>query len=160
MALHRAPRTRLTSNASVGEFFSGPKRNIFGTPVFGAHFDPQSREVPPALVFIVSFLESKVLQTPGLLTTVTKYDEVLLYTVKMESGEIQDHSDIQNQFAMMEVLKIYLRELPEPLLTYELYDPLMAVNEALADASGMLLARRPPRASLIANSQISRSLST
>lgn len=137
MAIHlRAPKARLLNNASVGEFFSEPRRNIFGSPVFGAPLDPASKEVPPALVFIVSYIESKVLTVPGMLQSPPKWDEVLQYTGKMELGEITDHSEIQNPRVAMEILKIYLKDLPEPLLTYELYEPLMAINEVIADASG------------------------
>lgn len=137
---HRAPRTRLASKANVGQIFAEPKKpNVLGSPVFGAPLDPKSREVPPALVFIVSFIESKVRTVPGMLVTPPKYDEVLQYSGRMELGEISDHNDILNPFVVMEILKVYLKDLPEPVFTYQLYDPLMAINEALADASGAYL---------------------
>jgi hypothetical protein len=63
---------------------------------------------------------------------------VEMETVKarLERGEPLDIASFSSPHIAAELLKSYLRGLPEPLIPYSLYDPMIALFEYLAGSEG------------------------
>ena len=104
--------------------------------------------VPPAIKQCIDYLSSpKILSTKDLFQS-TSYNintshQVMDALKKDVSVDLEDYKD---PFMVAAILKQLFREMPEPLLTYELYDDIVAFNNLrhkLAAAKVLILYRLP-----------------
>eukprot|EP00026_Physarum_polycephalum_P004986 Phypoly_transcript_05012.p1 GENE.Phypoly_transcript_05012~~Phypoly_transcript_05012.p1 ORF type:complete len:624 (+),score=137.22 Phypoly_transcript_05012:112-1983(+) len=94
--------------------------------VFGVDLDGNSKEIPPILETCVVYLDATGLEMEGVFR---KSGSVVLmnqYKAKFDNGEPVDFSDVSDPHIVAGLLKMFIREYPEPLLTFELYDCFLA----------------------------------
>ena len=127
-----------------------------GSALFGQDLDVQlqdqlrrfaNADMPYVLMAVGEFLRGRVLATPGLFVRDIAEAELLELKMQVDSAylgrEALDFGTItQSAHAVAAVLKAYVRELPRPLLSFELYPYFLASHDLgwLQD----LLSRLPP----------------
>jgi hypothetical protein len=102
------------------------KLNIFRTPILEVMKRRHETEAyPKQIKFIVDFLKVHAPDVFGIFRVSGDSNYRLKWSELMDNGEFvtfqaKDIEDLTHNVAS--VLKLYIRELPEPLLTFELYD--------------------------------------
>ncbi|XP_061612048.1 SH3 domain-binding protein 1 isoform X1 [Phyllopteryx taeniolatus] len=103
----------------------GPPANPFGPKVFGeplaSHLLQSNREIAAPIQECVHMLLRTGMREEGLFRLTAAASVVKRLKTCMDQGTV-DHSEFRmDPHAVAGALKCYLRELPEPLLTFELY---------------------------------------
>uniref|UniRef100_A0AC35FYD9 Rho-GAP domain-containing protein n=1 Tax=Panagrolaimus sp. PS1159 TaxID=55785 RepID=A0AC35FYD9_9BILA len=121
---------RLSSNSVVcgpnaKPFAESARRvSIFGVPL-KSHLELQKRKVPQILEKCIDEIQRKGMRTKGLYRTCGLKSKVeqICQTFEQSDGSTDIKLDDNNITAMnvASVIKLYLRKLPEPLLSFELY---------------------------------------
>uniref|UniRef100_A0A914P7Y7 Uncharacterized protein n=1 Tax=Panagrolaimus davidi TaxID=227884 RepID=A0A914P7Y7_9BILA len=103
---------------------SARRVSIFGVPL-KSHLELQKRKVPQILEKCIDEIQRKGMRTKGLYRTCGLKSKVeqICQTFEQSDGSTDIKLDDNNITAMnvASVIKLYLRKLPEPLLSFELY---------------------------------------
>ena len=105
--------------------------------------------LPPIVAQAVAFLDDKGLTVEGIFRNPANAAVLHALRKAYDNGEDVDLSIVSDAHVVAGLLKLFFRELPEPLLTFELYDEWIAA-EALDDERARLaricaiVARLPP----------------
>lgn len=84
------------------------------------------RFVPRLVLECVSFLEQKAMDLEGLFRISASASIVEYYKDQYDSGEEVTFENIYDFHIPANLLKLYFREMPEPLFTFDLYDRIVA----------------------------------
>ncbi|XP_031607963.1 rho GTPase-activating protein 1 isoform X2 [Oreochromis aureus] len=105
---------------------SPPHSQVFGVPLMLLRQrDPDGDPVPVVMRDTVGFLSEQGLEIEGIFrrsANVTLVKEVLL---RYNSGATVNFREMEDVHLAAVILKTFLRELPEPLLTYQLYNDIV-----------------------------------
>jgi len=102
---------------------------IFGTELEVAVLKPKSQAlggIPAILVQACEYLSTHM-QTDGIFRVSGSHDEVNSLQKAFDTGNEVDLNACTNPHNVSNILKLYFRELPDPLLTYALYDKFISV---------------------------------
>lgn len=94
--------------------------NPFGTPLKD-QVVPGSSSLPPFVVACITFLRSSGMGTEGLFRVSGNANRITKIKAKFEKGEKSKFSAKEDPHVVACLLKLFFRELPDPLLTYDLY---------------------------------------
>mmetsp|Transcript_40699 Transcript_40699/g.102431 ORF Transcript_40699/g.102431 Transcript_40699/m.102431 type:complete len:671 (+) Transcript_40699:126-2138(+) len=112
--------------------------------------DPESETIPLIVQRVIDFLvESNKLGTEGIFRVSGRHSEVLKIKADFDQGIDVDLSAIKDVNDITGALKLYFRELPEPLLTFQLYEAFMTATAVENPADRLrciseVLKRLPP----------------
>ncbi|TSQ58054.1 Rho GTPase-activating protein 1 [Bagarius yarrelli] len=81
-----------------------------------------SHGIPLVMQDTITFLQEKGVQTEGIFRRSANVNLVKTIKLKYNSGEQVDFFEMEDVHLAAVILKTFLRELPEPLLTYKLYN--------------------------------------
>ncbi|KAF7638518.1 hypothetical protein Mgra_00001892 [Meloidogyne graminicola] len=112
------------------DYFNNLRRtSIFGVPL-NIHLNEQRRQIPLILEKCIDELQKRGMCCKGLYRTCGVKSKVEEICVQFEQSTINSPVDLNNVHPMniASVVKLYLRRLPEPLLTYELYSELLNIG--------------------------------
>ncbi|KAF4094433.1 hypothetical protein AMELA_G00014910 [Ameiurus melas] len=84
--------------------------------------------IPLVMRDTITFLQEKGLQTEGIFRRSANVNLVKNIQLKYNSGEQVNFFEIDDVHLAAVILKTFLRELPEPLLTYNLYDEVVTFH--------------------------------
>jgi len=104
---------------------NGELRRVFGVSLEKALRD--QTEILRVIVKCVNYLDKK-LDTPGLFKEPGSQSAMAVFREKFDKGEDVDLSSVDDPCTIASLLKLYLRELPNPLIPYSAYDKFMATN--------------------------------
>ncbi|KAM9493842.1 rho GTPase-activating protein 1 [Clarias gariepinus] len=90
--------------------------------------------VPLVMRDTINFLREKGLKTEGIFRRSANVNQVKNIKLKYNSGEQVDFFEIDDVHLAAVILKTFLRELPEPLLTYRLYNDVVNFNSKESDS--------------------------
>ncbi|KAG7467970.1 hypothetical protein MATL_G00137740 [Megalops atlanticus] len=102
--------------------------------------DPGKEAVPLVMRETISYLTEQGLQTEGIFRRSANVALVKNIQQKYNSGEAVNFAELEDVHLAAVILKTFLRELPEPLLTYQLYNDI--VNFHNVDSSSQVTAIR------------------
>jgi len=118
----------LTQSSLVG----GPSKKIFGKTLDDladlegiTHRNPR---VPDVLKRIIEHLETSHLDLEGIFRVSGRKNDLDDLRRRLDRGEEVEYSTISDPHVISGILKLYLRELSEPLLTFRLYDEFIMCN--------------------------------
>ncbi|XP_048040881.1 rho GTPase-activating protein 1 isoform X1 [Megalobrama amblycephala] len=98
----------------------------FGVPLSELrHRAADSEGIPLVMRDTVGYLQENGLQTEGIFRRSANVSLVKDIKQKYNSGEEVSFSQLDNVHLAAVILKMFLRELPEPLLTYQLYNDIV-----------------------------------
>ncbi|VDN50631.1 unnamed protein product [Dracunculus medinensis] len=123
---HKSCITRITvfcGQKSKESVDSSPRRiSIFGIAL-SMHLNSQSKRIPQILVRCVEELEKRGLKVKGIYRTCGVKSKIEQICEEFERSAESYDVDLDSYHPMniASVVKLYLRKLPEPLFTYELY---------------------------------------
>jgi len=99
--------------------FLGKKKE----PVFGKRLDPNSSDIPTIITKCISLLDSKGYDTEGIFRIPGRTMMINEYKEKFDKEEDTSLEPLADDIhTVAGILKLYFRELPEPLCPYEFYD--------------------------------------
>lgn len=120
-----------------------PSQSNTGTVVFGQPLDTiiarQGAVVPTLVQAAVDWLAENGLQEPGVFRISVAAPELAQLKNWCNSTDNPDFSTVSDPHLVASILKTYFRELPEPILTYALYQRLVDTNN-IADLNEHILA--------------------
>ncbi|KAF5892983.1 rho GTPase-activating protein 1, partial [Clarias magur] len=90
--------------------------------------------IPLVMRDTINFLQEKGLKTEGIFRRSANVSQVKNIKLKYNSGEQVDFFEIDDVHLAAVILKTFLRELPEPLLTYRLYNDVVNFNSRESDS--------------------------
>ncbi|XP_030620919.1 rho GTPase-activating protein 1 [Chanos chanos] len=96
--------------------------------------DANSEDVPLVMRDTVGFLREHGLQTEGIFRRSANVSLVKTTLQKYNSGEEVNFAQLEDVHLAAVILKAFLRELPEPLLTYKLYNEIINFQGVPADS--------------------------
>jgi len=102
------------------EYGSTPKQEVFGATLEKAL--EGGRQIPLIMQQCIDYITQNALQTEGIFRLSGSASEIEMYKNSFNRGEEVDLNQCSTCHVVCGLLKLYLRELPEPLLTYDLYD--------------------------------------
>lgn len=107
-------------------------RPLFGESLETVVQNPaqQSGGVPIIVSDCISYLYERGLDAEGLLRISGNRSMMNEYRLAYDSGKSVDIKECNDPHTVANLLKLYLRELPEPIFTYDLYRPLIQVQAA------------------------------
>ena len=103
----------------------------FGVPLW--YFDARSEVMPQVFLDCVRYIYSKCLQTKELFRQGGDSDDVKFLRAEYNSGGVPVLDKITDPHTIAGLLKTWLSELPQPLLTYALYSECMTAMKLSAD---------------------------
>ncbi|NXP18540.1 RHG08 protein, partial [Scytalopus superciliaris] len=84
--------------------------------------------IPPVMKETVSYLKSKGLQVEGLFRRSASIQTIKDVQKLYNQGKSVNFDDYDDIHIPAVILKTFLRELPQPLLTFECYDPILGIT--------------------------------
>eukprot|EP00004_Rigifila_ramosa_P008362 TRINITY_DN1956_c0_g1_i4.p1 TRINITY_DN1956_c0_g1~~TRINITY_DN1956_c0_g1_i4.p1 ORF type:complete len:629 (-),score=158.45 TRINITY_DN1956_c0_g1_i4:85-1938(-) len=133
-------------------------------PTFGVHLKtlvfPATPHLVPVLVQqCISYIESKALKSEGIFRLSGSANEIQSLKKSFDKGERVDLSSYKSEHVISGLLKLFLRELAEPVIPYHMYDAFAAVamfrdNEELKIAACRHLVHTLPLPNKIILTQI------
>lgn len=87
----------------------------------------QGAVIPPVVKYTVSYLKLKGLQTEGLFRRSARVQAIKEIQKLYNLGKPVNYDDCDDIHVPAVILKTFLRELPEPLLTYDLYEQVHSI---------------------------------
>ncbi|NXQ29271.1 RHG08 protein, partial [Alaudala cheleensis] len=84
--------------------------------------------IPPVMKETVSYLKSKGLQVEGLFRRSASIQTIKAVQKLYNQGKSVNFDDYQDIHIPAVILKTFLRELPQPLLTFDCYDPILEIT--------------------------------
>jgi hypothetical protein len=118
-----SPQHNETRNKGVN---SSDKR-VFGVPL--AQTIPPGRELPPLVEDCIRYLEERALDVEGIFRLSGSTTAIEKYVEMYNSGTPPDLSKERDPHTVTGLLKLFFRELPEPLMTFELYDKFIIAQQ-------------------------------
>eukprot|EP00033_Pygsuia_biforma_P004477 GCRY01004911.1.p1 GENE.GCRY01004911.1~~GCRY01004911.1.p1 ORF type:complete len:314 (+),score=49.33 GCRY01004911.1:250-1191(+) len=97
-------------------------------PVFGVALDPDNGVIPQIVIDCIEYLKCQDLETEGLFRISGNMADIKRLKEKYDKGGNVDLKKEDNIHNVTGLLKMYFRELPDPLLTFECYDMFIAAN--------------------------------
>jgi len=95
--------------------------------VFGVAIDKHSKDIPLVLRSCITYLDKpEILAMEGIFRHSGKHSMIQEMKERYDRGEVVDLSTINDPNTVAGILKQYLRELPEPLCSFEFYDMFIA----------------------------------
>jgi len=108
---------------------------LFGRPLELAVHNPDGSQIPALVVKCINYLDNdRVLSVEGLFRLSGSAMLIDKYVARFDKGEDVDLSTEQDPHTVTGILKYYFRELPEPLMTFPLYD-LFTLGAGIIDKS-------------------------
>eukprot|EP01102_Stenamoeba_stenopodia_P016487 TRINITY_DN5768_c0_g1_i1.p1 TRINITY_DN5768_c0_g1~~TRINITY_DN5768_c0_g1_i1.p1 ORF type:complete len:769 (+),score=198.69 TRINITY_DN5768_c0_g1_i1:59-2365(+) len=104
------------------------KGAYFGVPLADTVANTDGSEIPDILEQGFRFIEQRDLKTEGIFRLSGSANVINEYKRKFDAGEIVDFKGEGDPHAVTGIIKLFLRELPEPLLTFDLYPYFMAMD--------------------------------
>ena len=84
--------------------------------------------LPSIVQECIAQVDEKGMDQEGIFRLSASALTIVHYKEKYDSGEVVDYSKIVDIHVAAGLLKLYLRELPEPLFTFDLYDKYTALG--------------------------------
>eukprot|EP01101_Sappina_pedata_P005644 TRINITY_DN2629_c0_g1_i2.p1 TRINITY_DN2629_c0_g1~~TRINITY_DN2629_c0_g1_i2.p1 ORF type:complete len:583 (+),score=135.96 TRINITY_DN2629_c0_g1_i2:283-2031(+) len=111
-------------------------RVLFGIPLASIVIrEGRSSKIPAIVENVITILRSeKCLKTEGLFRVSPPATEIEHLQARLQLGEHVDFNQVSNPHVTAGILKLFLRCLPEPLLTYCLYEQFLAVFDVAGTA--------------------------
>lgn len=97
------------------------KKGYFGMPLQHVVDADASVKIPKLITLAVEYIEARAMRVEGIYRLSGSRTDIDVYKERFNSGEDVNFSEESDPHAVAGVLKLYLRELPEPLLTYSRY---------------------------------------
>lgn len=157
MVWHKSCLSRITifcGQNTKGLSDCARRMSIFGVPLEG-HLDGEHREVPLILERCVAELQKRGLKVKGIYRTCGVKSKIEQICEEFERSPSGSEVNLESYHPMniASVVKLYLRKLPEPLLTEELYHDWIALARKNLDETDpgivehikRLLKKLPPR---------------
>ncbi|KAN0038026.1 hypothetical protein ACTA71_000198 [Dictyostelium dimigraforme] len=110
---------------------SGYQSNTIGKKIFGVPIEKTvsgNNEIPSVVLQTIDYIEKKAMDTVGIFRLSGSVLTIEQWKAKYDKGEKVDLFQEVDPHAVAGLLKLYLRELPDPLLTYEKYDNFIAAQ--------------------------------
>ncbi|KAM9970815.1 hypothetical protein ACTFIR_002679 [Dictyostelium discoideum] len=112
------------SNTSGNQSMIGKK--VFGVPIEKTVIG--NNEIPAVVLQTIDYIEKKAMDIVGIFRLSGSVLTIEQWKAKYDKGERVDLFQEVDPHAVAGLLKLYLRELPDPLLTYEKYDNFIAAQ--------------------------------
>jgi len=90
--------------------------------VFGVSIDHNNVTIPLIIEKCIKYLENGYMDTEGLFRISGNADDISDAKRSFDTGKEVNFNEEKNPHNVASLLKLYLREIPEPLFTYERYD--------------------------------------
>uniref|UniRef100_A0A7S4N3P5 Rho-GAP domain-containing protein n=1 Tax=Paramoeba aestuarina TaxID=180227 RepID=A0A7S4N3P5_9EUKA len=88
-----------------------------------------SPPIPSVVRLLIEYLDKHALQAQGLFRVAGSQKETDELRDKIDKGIAFDLSEVSGVHSVASLLKLYFRVLPEPLFTYDLYEPLIKAQD-------------------------------
>eukprot|EP01103_Thecamoeba_quadrilineata_P016072 TRINITY_DN5277_c0_g1_i1.p2 TRINITY_DN5277_c0_g1~~TRINITY_DN5277_c0_g1_i1.p2 ORF type:complete len:427 (+),score=73.96 TRINITY_DN5277_c0_g1_i1:2177-3457(+) len=109
---------------------SDHSKGVFGAPLAELFSnDVSSDQLPQFLQPIFSFISTQCLEVEGIFRLSASKEELKPYKISINQGNIPNLQGNSDPHIATGLLGLWLRELPEPLLTFEAYDKFIALNK-------------------------------
>jgi len=120
--------------------------------IFGISLDllqkEQNRDIPVVLDVVIKRIVEIGMDTEGIFRIPGKASKIQEIKEIINSGKnLVITDETYNVHVLASIVKLFLRELPEPLLTFELYDPLVTLSSVLKESPEKSLAEIKTRLS-------------
>lgn len=124
-----------TAQPATSPLHSPPLPNqVFGVPLqLLRQRSPDGDCVPVVMRDTISFLSDQGLEIEGIFRRSANVTLVKEVQLKYNSGESVNFREMEDVHLAAVILKTFLRELPEPLLTYQLYNDIINISSVSAD---------------------------
>ncbi|UMM17461.1 hypothetical protein L5515_013997 [Caenorhabditis briggsae] len=136
---HKACFPRIQQVCGQASKLVDRRTSIFGVPLKGL-LEHQNRHIPLIIEKSIDQLQRRGLRAKGIYRTcgVKSKIEEICNSFERSSSDEEICLENENPMNLASVVKLYLRKLPEPLLTYELYDDFVKLGTECcsAQASG------------------------
>jgi hypothetical protein len=103
-----------------------------GTGYYGVPIEkvtPPNAEVPYIVEHAIKVLEEKSMQVEGIFRLSGSSAQIDKLKSEFNSGTLIDLKTVSDPHTVSGVLKLWFRELPEPLMTYDLYESFIAAQQ-------------------------------
>uniref|UniRef100_A0A7S4NR34 Rho-GAP domain-containing protein n=1 Tax=Paramoeba aestuarina TaxID=180227 RepID=A0A7S4NR34_9EUKA len=112
----------------------GPSKKVYGNKIselsrFDQEVNPDALPVPTPILRLIEFLNDHCLSVEGIFRLSGNQNEVDIERRKIDAWEPVEYSSVKDAHLVSGLLKKYLRDLPEPLLTYELFGAFLATKD-------------------------------
>jgi len=101
---------------------------VFGVPLSEVMSRASERTIPTFIKKIIRYLNQQAIDTEVIFRIGAKPQALNALKQRIDSGEDPDFFEMQEPHLVANLLKIYLKELPEPLFTYNLYPQFVAAS--------------------------------
>lgn len=113
------------SNAAASG--SGSANAYFGVPI--EKVTPAKSEIPYIVEFGIQAIEQRSMDVEGIFRLSGSQNVIDKLKADFNNGVMVDFSTVLDPHNITGVLKLWFRELPEPLLTYDLYESFIAAQQ-------------------------------
>lgn len=103
---------------------------LFGAPLSSAVSLQDGSELPALIEDCISYIEARALEAVGIFRLSGSAVQIEKYKEQYDKGERVDLSQEQDPHAVAGLMKLYFRELPEPILSFELYHNFIIAADA------------------------------
>eukprot|EP00761_Pharyngomonas_kirbyi_P003604 gb/GECH01003608.1/.p1 GENE.gb/GECH01003608.1/~~gb/GECH01003608.1/.p1 ORF type:complete len:753 (+),score=183.31 gb/GECH01003608.1/:1-2259(+) len=118
----------MNSSSSSKSESSDLPHAIFGVPLSQVmNRKEETGSIPRVLANVFSYLEERAPHTEGIFRIPGNMSEIQKLKIFFDNGDNVDLSSFKNPHIVSGVLKLYLRELPSPILPFNVYDSVMDV---------------------------------
>ena len=112
----------------------------FGAPLNWISVNNDNSTIPPIVTKCVEFLSAPGhLETLGIFRRSANVAQIKAVQAKVNSGEDIQFDDQTDVHLVAVLLKAFFRELPEPLLTFDLFEDVMRFQELPTEARGSFM---------------------
>eukprot|EP01080_Neovahlkampfia_damariscottae_P011330 gene11330-4142_t len=108
-------------------------------------FGKEMNEYPLFLIRGLDFIKEKGIKSEGIFRIAAAKTDLLKIKDKLNSKETIDFSQIEKKYGIeiiSDLVKLFLRELPEPICTFECYDMFLAVTKNKEEKERKLLLKK------------------
>ena len=101
--------------------------NVFSVPLAQVSHPAKYGGLPVVVAKTIEYLEETALQLEGVFRISGNQSEVLALKKGFDEGQDVSVKECSSPHVAAGLLKLYLRDLPEPLFTFSLYDIFMSL---------------------------------
>lgn len=120
LTCHKKCHKRTTANCSKETTAAGESRKVFGVPL--ATLLTEDTKVPVVIERLLTTIEMCYIYTEGIYRKSGVSSKIRELKVKMEENPDEVNFENYQVHVLASVFKSFLREMPEPLLTFECYE--------------------------------------